>query len=249
MLALRRTGTVPREKRFRLLRRLAPCARRCTSTSARQQRARRSCSANSGRIATRCAMPASFCSTRGLGALDETSGHDDHPEQAWDRVAASVLASDCQTVVMSDESLASAPADQVARGLASLADHHVHVIYGMPDFGHALISRVAAARHRVRLAPSHRRLGSTSSSQANIPPSGERMTWTTCSGVGPCRLATCTWSSPLPISSRPTDSGERFASVIGAPIDLADGAPPSDQSLRTRGARLAPQSSRALERS
>ncbi len=70
----------------------------------------------------------------------KTSGLDDHAELAWDRVAASVLASDCQTVVMSDESLAGASADQVARGLASLADHRVQVIYGIPDFGHALIS-------------------------------------------------------------------------------------------------------------
>ena len=78
-----------------------------------------------------------------------------------------------------------------------------------------------------RLAPSRRRLGSTSSSQANTLPSGERTTWTTCSGVGPCRTATCTWSSPLPIALRPTDSGERFASVIDAPIDVADAVPPS----------------------
>jgi hypothetical protein len=140
------------------------------------------------------------------------------------------LVVDCPTVVFSGTGLAGAPAHRVARVLETLADHHVQVIYGMPDFGAALVAEwqrhVLATARTVSLAVWIKELAS-----------GEHQAFWRAYGL---RDVFGRWTVPpgdvhVIVAPRGSDRAgalwTRFASVLGASTTLTDRMSPFEEPL------------------
>jgi hypothetical protein len=151
-------------------------------------------------------------------------------DEIWNRVAATTLVSECQTLVISDERLVVAPGDQAEQGLTSLADHDVHVIYAMPDFGAALFAEwqrhVIETWRAVPLAD-----------WINELVAGRHSTFWRAYDLDDVFVR---WTVPsdnvhvviTPQSDADSDGlWKRFASIIGAPADLIDHLPASNDLL------------------
>ncbi len=128
---------------------------------------------------------------------------------------------DCQTVVFSNPRLAGAPTGRVARVLGRLAGHDVHLIYGMPNVGDALVAEwqrhVVATDREISLSAWVKELAS------GEHPSFWR-TYDVTDVVG--RWAVSPGGVHVVVapsgSARAGELWTRFASVIGAPPTAPD---------------------------
>jgi hypothetical protein len=147
---------------------------------------------------------------------------DGAPGRGFTELVRRGLVSDYPTVLVSNTRLAGAPAQRVARVLGMLADHDVHLIYGVPDFGAALEGEWQ--RHVLTTG----RAVSLDAWIKELAAGEHRWFWRTygLSDVFGRWRVTPGDVHVVIVPAGPERAGElwtRFTSAVGAPATLADG--------------------------